>query len=246
MTVFLNQPWRRISLSLLLSGLILSCSPLNPFGLAFQEYVSINTLSQLSNQRVVYLKGIVVNLAPFLEGGAYQLQDATGAVWIKTDKPLPKKGTALTVKGELAYQAIFVGQDKLGESYVLEIEQQPETASVILPPTATNQTQTPGVQAQMLSPESAPSPGIELAPSPTPVPSASVLPSPAPFPSPTPSPSPSPSPSAPSVKIPVPNPGIKPSPKSSPQLSVQSTPNPSSKVKFNPDERFLPHKELSK
>jgi hypothetical protein len=244
MTVFLNQPWRRISLSLLLSGLILSCSPLNPFGLASQEYVSINALSQLSNQRVVYLKGIVVNLAPFLEGGAYQLQDGTGAVWIKTDKPLPKKGTALTVKGELAYQAIFIGQDKLGESYMLEIEQQPETASVILPPPATNQTHSPGIQAQISSPEPAPSSSIELAPSPTPVPSSSSIPSPAP----SPSPSPSPSPRAPSVKIPVPNPspGIKPSPKSSPQISVQSTPKPSSKVKFNPDERFLPHKELSK
>ena len=219
---------------------MLSCSPLNPFGLASQEYVSINTLSQLSNQRVVYLKGIVVNLAPFLEGGAYQLQDATGAVWIKTDKPLPKKGTALTVKGELAYQAIFVGQDKLGESYVLEIEQQPETASVILPPTATNQTHSPGVQAQISSPEPAPSPSIEPAPSPTTVPAASALPSPVP--------SPSPSPSSSSVTIPVPNPspGVKPSPKSSPQLSVQSTPKPSSKVKFNPDERFLPHKELIK
>lgn len=234
MTVFLNQPWRRISLSLLLSGLMLSCSPLNPFGLASQEYVSINTLSQLSNQRVVYLKGIVVNLAPFLEGGAYQLQDATGAVWIKTDKPLPKKGTALTVKGELAYQAIFVGQDKLGESYVLEIEQQPETASVILPPTATHQTHNPGVQAQISNPGTAPSSSIELAPSPAPVPSASSLPSPAP------------SPNSSSITIPVPSPGVKPLPKSSPQLSVQSPPKPSSKVKFNPDERFLPHKELSK
>lgn len=222
MTVFLNQPWRRIGLPLLLSGLILSCSPLNPFGLASDEYVSIDRLSQLSNQKVVYIKGIVVNLAPFLEGGAYQLQDATGSVWIKTDKSLPKKGTALTVKGELAYQAIFVGQDQLGESYVLEIEQQPETASVILPPSASHLTNNSEGQAQIESPK--------------------------PFPEPSQSPSPisNPSPSPTAASIPVPTPGAKPASKAPSSLPVQSSPKPTSNIKFDPDEHFLPHKQLVK
>ena len=139
MTFFKIYHWRKKAIPFLISGLMISCSPLNPLGLASGEYTAIAELGQISNQSNVTLKGIVVNVAPFLEGGAYQLQDATGTVWVRTEKPLPPKGSSLAVKGELKYEAIFVGTQQLGESYLLELSQEPQTSlsSTDAPPTST-------------------------------------------------------------------------------------------------------------
>ena len=139
MTFFKIYHWRKKAIPFLISGLMISCSPLNPLGLASGEYTAIAELGQISNQSNVTLKGIVVNVAPFLEGGAYQLQDATGTIWVRTEKPLPPKGSSLAVKGELKYEAIFVGTQQLGESYLLELSQEPQTSlsSTDAPPTST-------------------------------------------------------------------------------------------------------------
>ena len=101
---------------------MVSCSPLSHLGFA-QNYLDIAKLEEVTNQRTVSLQGIVVNVAPFIEGGAYQIQDKTGSVWIKTDRPLPRKGDIVAVKGEVAFEAIFIGPEKLGESYIIEITQ---------------------------------------------------------------------------------------------------------------------------
>lgn len=119
MTSKLFQAGRKILFPLFLSGLMVSCSPLEPFGWA-QDYLDIAKLEEVSNQRTVNVQGIVVNVAPFLEGGAYQIQDKTGRVWVKTDRQLPKKGTVLSIRGEVAFEAIFIGPEKLGESYLVE------------------------------------------------------------------------------------------------------------------------------
>ncbi len=139
MTFFKIYHWRKKAIPFLISGLMISCSHLNPLGLASGEYTAIAELGQISNQSNVTIKGIVVNVAPFLEGGAYQLQDATGTVWVRTEKPLPPKGSSLAVKGELKYEAIFVGTQQLGESYLLELSQEPQTSlsSTDSPPTST-------------------------------------------------------------------------------------------------------------
>ena len=128
MTFFKIYHWRKKAIPFLISGLIISCSPLNPLGLASGEYTAIAELGKIANQSNVTLKGIVVNIAPFLAGGAYQLQDATGTVWVRTDKPLPPKGSSLAVKGELKYEAIFVGKQQLGESYLLELSQESQSS----------------------------------------------------------------------------------------------------------------------
>ncbi len=129
MTSKLSQAGRKILFPLFLSGWMVSCSPLNPFGWA-QDYLDIAKLTEVSNQRTVNVQGIVVNVAPFLEGGAYQIQDKTGRVWVKTDRQLPKKGTVLSIRGEVAFEPIFIGPEKLGESYLVEITApQPEATA---------------------------------------------------------------------------------------------------------------------
>ncbi len=134
MAVFKTPSWRKTILPLLLGGAILSCSPLNPFGLA-QESLQIGQLAKVANKNKVQLQGKVVNLAPFLEGGAYELRDASGSVWVKTPRPLPKKGVTLMVTGEVVQQAMVVEATPLQESYLVELMQQTiTTAPAVNPP----------------------------------------------------------------------------------------------------------------
>ena len=179
MTFFKIYHWRKKAIPFLISGLMISCSPLNPLGLASGEYTAIAELGQISNQSNVTLKGIVVNVAPFLEGGAYQLQDATGTVWVRTEKPLPPKGSSLAVKGELKYEAIFVGTQQLGESYLLELSQEPQTSlsSTDAPPTSTPPAQDVVVPRDR-PPVSKPALLLPIqaeTPPPTPIPASPVL-----------------------------------------------------------------------
>ena len=71
----------------------------------------------------VYLKGKVANQAPFLEGGAYELQDNTGSIWVVTSRPLPNAGEERSIQGRLKYESIPVEGNELGEFFVLEEQQ---------------------------------------------------------------------------------------------------------------------------
>ena len=266
MTFFKIYHWRKKAISFLISGLIISCSPLNPLGLASGEYTAIAELGKISNQSNITLKGIVVNVAPFLEGGAYQLQDATGTVWVRTDKPLPPKGSSLVVKGELQYEAIFVGKQQLGESYLLELSQEPQSSlsstdrppvstppskDVTLPsdrpPTVSKPPLLLPIQAE--TPPSTPipeSPTLETTPSPVkePVPTPPVqTETPTPTPSSQPIQVPNPSPSSPPPNKPEQNKVINPV-VPSPRKTTPAKPNPPAKI--NVDDQFLPHKRLQK
>jgi hypothetical protein len=257
MTFFKIYHWRKKAIPFLISGLMISCSPLNPLGLASGEYTAIAELGKIANQSNVTLKGIVVNIAPFLEGGAYQLQDATGTVWVRTDKPLPPKGSSLAVKGELQYEAIFVGKQQLGESYLLELSQEPQSPlsstdqlpaqDVNLPsdrpPTVSKPPLLLPIQAETPPPKS---PTLEATPTqvtdPVPTPPAKVE-VPTPTPSLQPMKVPTPTPSSPPNNKPEPNKVINPV-VPSPNKPAPSKPKPPDKI--NIDDQFLPHKRLPK
>ena len=266
MTFFKIYHWRKKAISFLISGLIISCSPLNPLGLASGEYTAIAELGKISNQSNITLKGIVVNVAPFLEGGAYQLQDATGTVWVRTDEPLPPKGSSLIVKGELQYEAIFVGKQQLGESYLLELSQEPQSSmgstdqppvstppakDVALPsdrpPTISKPALLLPIQAETPPPNPIPaSPTVETSPRPVkdPVvtPPVQAAP-PKPTPSSQPIAVPSPSSSSPPKNKPEQNKVINPV-VPSPRQTTPTKPKPPAKI--NVDDQFLPHKRLQK
>jgi hypothetical protein len=266
MTFFKIYHWRKKAISFLISGLMISCSPLNPLGLASGEYTAIAELGKISNQSNITLKGIVVNVAPFLEGGAYQLQDATGTVWVRTDKPLPAKGSSLAVKGELKYEAIFVGKQQLGESYLLELSQEPQSslsstdktpastppAKDAIPPgdrpsTVSKPPLLLPIQAETPPPTPIPpSPTLQATPSQVKVPVATP---PAQAETPTPTPSiqpiavPSPSPASPPKNKPEQNKVINPV-VPTPSKTTPTKPKPPAKI--NVDDQFLPHKRLQK
>jgi hypothetical protein len=266
MTFFKIYHWRKKAISFLISSLIISCSPLNPLGLASGEYTAIAELGKISNQSKVTLKGIVVNVAPFLEGGAYQLQDATGTVWVRTDKPLPAKGSSLAVKGELKYEAIFVGKQQLGESYLLELSQEPQSSlsstdktpastppakdaipSSDRPSTVSKPPLLLPIQAETPPPTPIPpSPTLQVTPSQEKVPVATP---PVQAETPTPTPSiqpiavPSPSPASPPKNKPEQNKVINPV-VPTPSKTTPTKPKPPAKI--NVDDQFLPHKRLQK
>ncbi len=94
---------------------------------------SIDQLLQTKPQNaVVTLRGKVQAIAPLVGNAAYQLEDASGKIWILTSNPeLPKVGDILLVKGQTRYELILIaGQDR-GELYIQEqeiLERQPPPA----------------------------------------------------------------------------------------------------------------------
>ncbi len=72
----------------------------------------------------VRLVGTVTQRAMFLQGGAYQLQDESGSIWVLTQQPVPEVGDRLSIQGEITYDAIAVQGQELGEVYIDERDRQ--------------------------------------------------------------------------------------------------------------------------
>ena len=122
-------------LPLLLGGLT-SCNPLT-FAQNNLSVTQVNQLQQQQSGSTVYLEGLVGDRAPFLDNGAYQLQDDTGTVWVFTDENLPAEGDQVSIKGEVEYQTIPVQGQELGELYIIELEQLEGRVSSPVEPTPT-------------------------------------------------------------------------------------------------------------
>lgn len=145
----------------LLLGEIIGCNQLNSFRMAQIPVTTINELIQdqqpnedtQTQEAIYYIKGTVVDHAPFMDNGSYKLQDDTGTVWVLTNSTLPKPGVLITIKGQVEYQPISISGQDLGELYVVEVEQ------------LKIQTQTSGQPTQPLSPfrpESTSAPGLNI------------------------------------------------------------------------------------
>lgn len=119
--------------SLLIGGLV-GCTPLNDLGLAQPPITPIQEISPQStttvaDESLIYLEGKVVDRAPFMDSGSYQLQDETGTIWVLTDENLPQTGEQIIIKGKVAYQSIAIDGQDLGELYIVEVEKVEETTS---------------------------------------------------------------------------------------------------------------------
>ncbi|MDJ0719321.1 MAG: hypothetical protein QNJ54_34710 [Prochloraceae cyanobacterium] len=118
--------WGLLSLIL---GVLIGCAPMvkkssNPINLYKRNILEISALSKKPNlNSTVYIEGKVVKIVAFLDSGAYQLQDNTNTIWVKTQNSLPIKGERLVVKGEIHYQKFDLLYKKDGEFYLKEIEQ---------------------------------------------------------------------------------------------------------------------------
>ncbi|MDY6785190.1 MAG: hypothetical protein SW833_22035 [Cyanobacteriota bacterium] len=70
----------------------------------------------------VYLKGEVVQRAPFLQGGGYLLRDETGQIWVISAATLPETGDRVVLRGQPQQREIPLGKQDLGETYIKELE----------------------------------------------------------------------------------------------------------------------------
>jgi hypothetical protein len=103
--------------SFLLAGLF-GCSTLADLGFAV-PYLGdppVTSIEQLNNKpkgALVYLRGVVKDAAPFVNGGAYLLKDESGSIWIRTGSPrLPKTGMEIVIQGQIEFQAVPQGGDR--------------------------------------------------------------------------------------------------------------------------------------
>ena len=118
---------QRTMLSLILGGLI-GCNSLANLGVAL-PYLGeppLSTIAKLKDQpkgSIVVIQGTVSKYVPFIGSAAYQIQDKTGTVWIKSTNPLPQSGQNVIVKAKVDFQSIEVASQELGEIYLLELEQ---------------------------------------------------------------------------------------------------------------------------
>lgn len=71
----------------------------------------------------VSLQGTVARQAPLLDAHLYQLQDATGKIWVLSRKPPLQPGQSIRIQGQVRYQPIEIGGQDLGEAYIEEQQQ---------------------------------------------------------------------------------------------------------------------------
>ncbi|MEM8830346.1 MAG: hypothetical protein AAGE96_13450 [Cyanobacteria bacterium P01_G01_bin.19] len=103
-----------ISLWGILLSSLSSCQP---------SLISIEKISASKVDKTVYLTGKIVRLAPFLDSSAYQVEDATGKIWVVTDQKPPMLGQVIKVRGKIKYQSLPFAEQELGDFYLIELEQ---------------------------------------------------------------------------------------------------------------------------
>ncbi|MBD2580660.1 hypothetical protein [Oscillatoria sp. FACHB-1406] len=119
------KPATRQCLFILASILLWGCQDLSPDKTQNPKTTPIKSLKKFPAQRKlkpILLQGKVVRQAPFLQGGAYLLQDETGQIWVVTKRVLPPTGTDILFQGGQEYKQIAIGRRKVGEVYVQELE----------------------------------------------------------------------------------------------------------------------------
>ena len=94
------------------------------------EVTNIRDIQQIPKGTTrVYLKGTVIKQVPLLDAQLYQLDDASGEIWVFTTSSLPQLGDEITIAGEIRYESIPVEGLDFSEVYVWEtqkLEQQPD------------------------------------------------------------------------------------------------------------------------
>lgn len=72
--------------------------------------------------KTVYLTGKVLHIAPFLGNAAYQIEDATGKIWVVTTQTIPQLNQQINIKGKIEYQSLPIAKQELGDFYLVELE----------------------------------------------------------------------------------------------------------------------------
>lgn len=128
MQVKLQNLWLSTS-TLLITGLV-SCGSLASMG------IGVSNISDVHQQRTidstVHVQGKVGDRVPLLVGQVYQLEDATGTIWVLTQALAPDQGTQVVLEGKVRYEDIPMNAQNFGEVYLMEEKRlKPEPAQPV-------------------------------------------------------------------------------------------------------------------
>ncbi|AFY40488.1 hypothetical protein Lepto7376_4380 [[Leptolyngbya] sp. PCC 7376] len=101
------------------------------------KIVAIAALSDLEQGIEIKIQGTVAQTAPFINGGAYEITDSTGSIWVITETSPPASGTKIQVAGQLKFHDLQLGNSNFGEIFITENQ--------TLEPTAIEEPQTNNV-----------------------------------------------------------------------------------------------------
>ena len=108
-----------------LTGLT-GCQVINrPFPLRLTGQIrSVNAVQTRVNVgSTIYVQGTVGDRVPLINGQVYELQDATGGIWVVTNDPTIATGHELLIRGKLSYEATPEFGPDVGERYLWEVGQ---------------------------------------------------------------------------------------------------------------------------
>lgn len=108
----------------------LFCVSLVHFGLSSIDFISGTNVINIrdinpkqDNDATVYLQGKVAHRVPLLDWQMYQLQDASGKIWVLTEQKDLQLADKVLIKGNIRYQSIPLAGKDFGEVYVQEQQQ---------------------------------------------------------------------------------------------------------------------------
>lgn len=97
-----------------------SSSPINVARNNNGSVVAIANLTDLAEGSTITIQGTVANIAPFLNGGAYEITDSTGSIWVITNGQPPNAGTQIQVDGAVQFHDLQLGSNNFGEIFIAE------------------------------------------------------------------------------------------------------------------------------
>ncbi|MBM0743662.1 hypothetical protein JOY44_18915 [Phormidium sp. CLA17] len=117
---------RWISLGLLIT--LVSCGgqaasessgTISTSGIVSPKTTSIQEVQKTADRNsVVTVKGVVGDRVPILDGTVYEVQDATGKIWILTKKQPPAPGQEAVITGNIRFKSIPLNGQEQGSVYV--------------------------------------------------------------------------------------------------------------------------------
>lgn len=109
---------------IVVSGLLVSCSTLSRLGLALPGGPTVIAKIPIpaETQSTITVTGVVQQIVPLLERTAYQLEDASAAIWVISEATPPAMGESLKVTARVQYHNIPMGSEENLELYLIETE----------------------------------------------------------------------------------------------------------------------------
>lgn len=83
---------------------------------------SIQQVTSQDNGDTTRVAGVVRQQVPLVEQWLYQIEDASGSLWVLTPSPPPSVGSQVTLEAQIHYESVLMEGAEVGEHYAIEVE----------------------------------------------------------------------------------------------------------------------------